>query len=823
MCGNVQIDGSFSGGSGSVGRAQLRNRVQLEFGRFNYVVYEGLGSHLLQGWAAFFNGLLSRASEDFWMIQQQSPNLTALFSVDRVNQIPSQYRALTSDANGRYIYFFIPSPSDVPGRTDRIIELHYNGPTDWDYISYVPEASGSAWRQYSEGQANGNYFELERWELRDAYVIALPGRVFAETIQYIFTENQLRQSSAYGATLPLCRLMVVSGSGARRRALVFDPAWIVNRTVDIINFHTRYARIVDARVPARSMRLNAEQQDLRVRGILACLCKQLVMSSGSIEDDANTSRLNSAFDRFYNYIDRKANFADNIYNFLSHPIMERMENAFMVHQIDGACVDGYVWMEIVRPLGIVAGEHGLLTQYFQQTSERPPAQSAWSTFFHDSLRTRTAQRSAAVRAWNTSLQGIQLADLAVGVAEIRAFHLVSGYTSGQTTWSNFIAGIRRDRARLVSFTSENTAGHAAVQRTQLIRRIFRHANLLGQFKAILDGEGSVSSMSAAMSALGNFADERGAKLIATRAMAFKNIFDLYEHGSGLADRLGIGDYDAAFGRALSLGVGITELGYILATGTTLGGPVGAIVGIIGVIGAVIVIFATDSEEELFMRHCLWGTQPRQGDMRRDWMAANTSMWSDSYMGVTWQLNSLINLLHKYDVRHNYQNVQFGGAVLNVLAIDIMARFVPDTARFEVRAEFSQRGGRQVRVLFQLRFPPRVRPRADRDSAGSFNTVSYRSSGPRIVEGVNSQVFTESGTHRIRIHIGFADEVTSANGWDGQAWIKCYPFDHDEFSAPHGPSAFHLENLISHDNLILNHWRDYSFERDEWGHMPSWRP
>ncbi|UCD94770.1 MAG: hypothetical protein JSU69_01585, partial [Candidatus Zixiibacteriota bacterium] len=389
-------------------------------------------------------------------------------------------------------------------------------------------------------------------------------------------------------------------------------------------------------------------------------------------------------------------------------------------------------------------------------------------------------------------------------------------------WSNFVAGIRRDRSRLVAFTQGSASGRRAAQRAQLVRRIFRHANTISQFHALLNGDVTTSTFTATLSSFSDFAERRGASYLATRAVAVKNMIDVYEHGSGFADRLGVGDYDAALGRGLCLAAGVTELGYIIATGTTLGGPVGAVVSIIAVVGAVIIIFATDSEEELFMRHCLWGTQPRREISRRDWMTTSTTMWANSTMGVRWQLESLINLLHKYDVRHNYQNLRFMGVISNVLALDILTRFLPDTVRFEFRGRFTQRGGRPCQVYFDVRFPPRVRPRADRDSAGAFRSIRFRRSGPNIVRGVNAQVFTESGRHRIRLHIAFTDGVTEENGWDGEAWLKCFPFGHTDFSAPHGRCAFHLENLISHDSLIINHWRDYSFEADEWAMMPTWR-
>ena len=103
MCPDVNLDGSFSSRSGGSRRATLRNRIELIFNRFDYVIYEDLGTHLLEGWAAFFAGALGR-STDFWQVHQQA-NLESLFNSNFVD-IPTHYRPLTSAADGRFIYFF---------------------------------------------------------------------------------------------------------------------------------------------------------------------------------------------------------------------------------------------------------------------------------------------------------------------------------------------------------------------------------------------------------------------------------------------------------------------------------------------------------------------------------------------------------------------------------------------------------------------------------------------------------------------------------------------------------------------------------------------
>jgi hypothetical protein len=812
---NVQLDGSFSASSGRPSIATLRSRISLEFHRFNYVIYENLGQNLQANWASYFLGLLSNRSNDFWFIQTRD-HLANLFGCNYAD-IPNHYKPLISESSNRYIYFFIPTPNDIRGIPDRIIELHYTNSRQWYSSTYVYDDESGEWVEHSQEESNNNYFSLALWEIREAYSIAFPASVVPDTVNNIFIDYRVRQAGAFRQTRDLCNIRITAESGDARRALVFDPAHIIERTVSVCNYHTRFMKIVDARIPLSNLgRLTQHEQDTRVKGILLCLCKNLAMADSSVRNDIDSSRLDTDFNRIADYGRRKSNFFDNVYNFLNHPILERLEHCLLLHRVGDLQVDGYIWILIISPLVTIAGEHQLLAHYFQEVSSRSTGESAWSSFFHDSLRRDSVSESRTVSYWKSAMQGIQVANLAVAIADIRSFILVNAYTSGEINWSNFQNAISRDSARLV-----RAAGGSQAAAVREIRRIFRHANTITRFAAIANGDISGSTFTSALTSLGDFADTRNLKYIATRASALKNTYNIFENSTQLVNRIGVNDWDAAFGRGISLAAGITEFGYILATGTTIGGPVGAIVAIVGVLGAVIVVFGTDSNREILMRLSTWGNNPYEDIRQQDWMSSPPRLWSNTRIGMERQLESLINLLHRYEVRHNYQNLRWGSLVSNILALDILTNFLPDTVKFEFKAEFTHNRSRATRINFSITFPPRVRPRTDRDSTGAFSRVNFRQIDQRIVSSINSQLFTDSGRQRIRLHIVFADNITRSNGWNGEAWLKCYPFGHSEFSAPHGNYAFHLENLISHDNLIINHWRDYSFERDEWSMMPSW--
>jgi len=214
-----------------------------------------------------------------------------------------------------------------------------------------------------------------------------------------------------------------------------------------------------------------------------------------------------------------------------------------------------------------------------------------------------------------------------------------------------------------------------------------------------------------------------------------------------------------------------------------------------------VVLATDSETEIFMQHCSFGQQAGQGDIQPDWADSRVDFWTDTVTGNERQINSLLNLLHKYSVRHNFD------PNTRVVAIEIATKFLPDSARFSFVGRFGTSPGSGDEIRFQVNYPSRSR--------SHYTSLTPRQTGSRPVTGVNTRVVTEGSEHRIEINIQVREGITS-----GEGWLCCYPFGHTGFSVPHEGRAFHLEQLVEHSNILINRWRDYAFEPDEWGTMPG---
>lgn len=792
----VGQDGSAAMGSGGSRTTVLRNQARLHFRRYNYVIYQDLGSNLEDGFLSFLSGLFNSRNQDFYYIDPSTPdNLNVLFNVSNRSGVPSQYRPFETSAYGRWIYLYVSGTS----HRDRVIEVDYRGANDWDATVYEWPDQG-ALRPVRTEQSADNYFTMDRNDLRHTMAVAMPSQLAPEVIETLFTSSFASNAQTF------CQAELNQPAGGVSAydfdVFVFDPGHIISHSVDVINYHSHLMRVVDAR--ETHPRLSAFERRLRKRGILACLVKQLVDSESSLQNDANRSRLNSAFERFANYGYRKAKFIDNLYNFLNHNILTSLEQGLMEHHSGNVRPGGAAWLQIVAPLAAVAGEHVLLTYYFNDVAENSTSESAWATFFKTSRRQGTAAENASANAWNQILGTQDYLKLAIGVAESRAYHLVTEHTAGNMTWEAFNEALGGDRQALNQLPAGVRRTGAAVRMMRDLNKTFNWANRLGRLKAVFDGDISTSTFTAALDSLTDLADSRGAAAIAVKASAIKNMIDVFTNSRDFAARINVDDYDAAFGHGLAVAAGLTEIGYLVATGTTLGGPVGAAVAIVGAIGAVIVVLATDSDLELFVEYSIWGTDPRGSSGQPDWAVSRFDQWTDDDTGVDRMLGSLLNLMHKFDVRHTYDNI------VHVVAIEMDTKFLPDTAIFQFRGQFGDSAGRQSRVSFNLRFPSRRR--------SSYTRLTIRQTGANIVRGANVQVVTESGKHTIKLNLG-----VNSNATTGEAWIRCLPFGHSEFTVPYGDRAFHLERLVEHTGtaVIINRWRDYDFESDEWARMPSW--
>jgi hypothetical protein len=794
MCrSEVDSRGGVAVGSGGSRSTRLRNQARLHFRRYNYVIYQNLGANLEDGFLSFLSGILGGQNDDFYYVDESTPdNLNLLFNVSNRRQIPSQYRPYESSAYGRWIYLFASDSR----RGDKIYEIDYRDANDWDATEFAWPRSGSI--QPVRAFSADGYFTLDRALISNTYALALPIQIQPETAANLFT------GSFFNSARNFIRLEVAAPAGGVSSydydAYIFDPAQIVSHSAGIIEYHTHLMKVVDAR--EHFSRLSRFEGRIRKRGILACMCKQLVDNESSLQDDANRSRLNSAFNRFANYGHRKAKFIDNLYNFFSHDILTDLERGLMEYTDNNTRPDGAAWLAIIAPMAGIAGEHILLANFLNDAADQPGDRSAWATFFKVSRQRGTASERASSNAWSRILGTQDYLKLALGVAESRAYYLIDEHTAGRINWQRFNELLGEDQAALRQLPPGMRRTGAVIRGMRKINTTMSWASRLGRLKGVFDGEITTSTFTSALDSLSDLAKSRGATGIALKACVIKNMIDVVSHTSDFVNRIGVDDYDAAFGHGLVIAAGLTEAGYLVATGSALGGPVGAVVGIVGAVGAIIVVLATDSDLELFIQYGIWGSDPRGSTGQPDWAVQPFNRWNDDDNGIETMLNSLINLLYKFDVRHNYDTT------VHVIAIEIDMKTLPDSAVFVFRGEFANASGTQGRISFEFSFPSRRRRR--------YTTITSRQSGTSYVRGVNTQVVTESGKHTIKLNLGTQHSPTT-----GQAWIQCLPFGHSEFTVPHGGRAFHLEQLIEHDAIIINRWRDYSFESDEWGRMPSW--
>ncbi len=782
----------------ATGRSQstrFSSRIEVIISRFNYVTYDRLGSNLpTEGFLALIGRLLNGSGGAFRYVEDEAALLN-LYKEDRLADIPARLRPLTSEAVGRWIYIYCQ-----PRET--IWEVDYRGIINWDATEYRRDGNSDFQPERSESSSTV-LFSLLRGDLPDCFGIALPCQIDMRTADMIFSGSYRALTDFLNfSKLRLINRLNDEGPG-EGRLIVFDPCQITEQAADAIGVYSRLMSLVDARIPVS--RLSAQERRLRNQGILACLCKQLADQDSSVEDDFDMGRLNPAFTRYADYGLRRAQLIDNLYNFMTRPMIEGLEKQFMIYQDGDERPDGRAWLEIIQPVMAIAGDHPLLVDYLIDAAGASTGESAWSAFFKASLERGTHQDSLMVSAWKAAFSQVDAAEMLSSAFTVGSYELLFHYVgrpAGFAGYADELKGLRDVISRDIramgraDFVDRNLAKVASIYRT---------ANALGELKAIMEGDVDASRIASVFDSLANAAALRNASGLAMKAMVVKNIFDVYASGSAAADRLRMEDYDAAFGHALVIGAGLAELGligYAVATGGSVGGPVGALVGLISAAGAVIVIAATDSDVEYFASHCMWGTTPGEGSARPAWGVGNCDSWRADDVGLRMQLDSLINCLHRYTVRHTFDTVT------RVVAIKISTNFLPDTAKFVICGQFQNAAGRSYRTRFTLQFPSR-----DLDRYRDFHVPGI---GGRAINAANYRVQRDGSGHEIEINLKMISGITT-----GEGWITCQPFGHSEFTVPHENQAFHLEQLIEHDAIVINRYRDYAFESDEWSDMPSW--
>lgn len=859
----LRDDGSAESSSGTTSVARIPH-IRSRLKRFNYVTYPNVGSNLDNSLGGIIGRVLSPAAADFTYVtaQTRDADFQALFVTDDNNQIPAGFQETSSFIENRWVYF-------MSFETHRVIEVHYRSDLDWDVGVWHPEGDGYVRRQNFNSQDSLLHFST-RILNRSTRAIALPSRVTPVTAEAIFADAGLGE---------FCRIPAggasggASGSGsgsgeaplvfdppdladqpvaAERAIYVFDPAHIVRQAVSVIQTNIMWTRVIDARERPIDIqrefghRLSPRELERRMEGITAIIAKQLLTADSDALDAAHTQQLDRTYRRYTAYGKRRAMFIDTIYNFLAHDLLCGLETALVSDPGEGDTYPGgSAWLQIVAPLAEMAGEHELLMYYFDQESQLEAAESPFSTFFHAMLSTAEQQETVWARAWARTLRVPDFTGLMKSVAELKSFQLLDAYTSGrqQTDLDTFRGEVDAAEQSLRNFT--NGALPASVRQLGEFRQAmakvhgyFSWAKRLGGLRAVFDNPATAGAWTNVLDSLSEFLKPRShryLKLAGHTAVSVKNVVDLCSSSANLNERIGMQDYDAALGHGLAITGSVMQVGYtwtIIATTSlrtivttpallSLGGPAGVVASLLCAVGAIIILFATDSETEVFLGHSQWGPDFGEGD-EQDWSDGRLALFqqentSDSdrravNIGLTRQFNSLMNLVHRYTVKHSFSSTNW------VLTIQIEAKFFPDTARFVFKGEF-QTDSESGRVQITLQCPVR---------AGQAAVVEFRENVLNAVTRCNSRVFTENNLHKIQINMTL-DRHLGIRG--GRGWLQCFPFSHEDIVVPYSgdyqKNAFNLENLYSESMLSRIrdtspwHWRTCNFDHDEWARMPRW--
>ena len=142
--------------------------------------------------------------------------------------------------------------------------------------------------------------------------------------------------------------------------------------------------------------------------------------------------------------------------------------------------------------------------------------------------------------------------------------------------------------------------------------------------------------------------------ILTVATSLKDTSDAYKSG----------DFDAAFGAALSAAGGM-----MMAAGTIVGYLAGSVLvplslglNILGVVviaaGLIVFVLCTDDDLDLLVDHCFLGKRATKGDTRQpSWATAPFNRWTDPQNGLDFQLQALFNLVFAYSL-DSHQSLSF---------------------------------------------------------------------------------------------------------------------------------------------------------------------
>lgn len=803
MCGPGELaaDGSTIVSTGDERRCTIPDEVTVEFVRNNYVSYPDLGDNLRQDVWAFIGRALSPTLSDFELVGHANRDeLLRLFSCNRAGQILPQFRHLMSHAIDRYIYIYNDS-------TNEIAQIHYRGTEDWDCDVFARE--GDEWQATTTigSQEDAPTFPLAA--IQHSFAIAMPCPVSPASIHNIFQHGGLQS---------LCQVRLAQTDRPNHRQfLLFDPGHIIDHAVRVIEEHGRWMRIVDAREPIADLgSLNPHQRTTRKQGILTILSKQLLDRDSGALDATRTRRLRQAYDNYTVYGRRRALFIDDMFNFVSHEIMTQLQANLLTHQEGNVREDGVAWLRIIASLAEIAGQHDLLVSYFQDDIARNDTQSSFASFYRVALRQGSAPESRSVTAWNRTIQAGDFVKLVVGVAETRTYILVNDYVrrGSRTTWSAFNGNLQQAESSLTQFCSRIPArvreSRRIAERLGTVTKVIGWANRLGQLRRAYDSPGSADSLSVIMDTMAELFKQGGSRFAgqATRATALKNVIDLYRNARDMDRRLGTHDYVGAFGSGVAVAAGLVEVGYIsymlATTGTlcVLTGPVGVAVAILGAFAAIVVLVGSQSDARVFLRHSRWGQHYGTGE-RADWSDGPLRTFNQRAIGLDRQLNSVLNLMHNYRVKHHFSDHNW------VLGLEMECKFIPDTARFEFKGQFSGSGGRG-RVQFSLQFTQRTGRQA--------RMSGFQQDGIHPVTRANVEVLTEGGNHLVRVYMTLNRNLGLSGG---RGWLTCYPFEHTEFIVPQAgdyqKNSFNLENLVRPTVL----WVTHEFRENQWAQMPRW--
>ena len=107
------------------------------------------------------------------------------------------------------------------------------------------------------------------------------------------------------------------------------------------------------------------------------------------------------------------------------------------------------------------------------------------------------------------------------------------------------------------------------------------------------------------------------------------------------------DYNALFGSGLVVAAGVTELVFLCATKSLLGGPLGWIVGGVALLGGVIVMVASDSDFETFAHRCFFAKNRKDNEL--DTFIGSYWKWGTLVLkDINFQLHSLLTIFYKIE-------------------------------------------------------------------------------------------------------------------------------------------------------------------------------